>query len=195
MLYGDEDIIRARVAAQSKKRHTIENEVDVDGVKYAFARRELEYGFSMIVPENFVEMPKEIAKRKFLNEDRPKIIISSNDFRVCIMFNIKELPSDSIESRLKNYRNFMKSLRPTNVFFSAGICQISDGVKIGCYDYRYTVIDNDVYNITFFMDFNDMELLGWFICPFESRNGWEPLARQMISSFEVITPKRNVSNN
>lgn len=185
MIYGDEEIIRARVAAQAKKRHNINNTVTIGGEKYTFARREFEYGFSMVVPEQFAVMSKETAKRKFPYEDRPEIIISSEDIRVCIAFNEDEPQKTSLEERLHSYKDFNKKLHPSDVFFSKTLCETAHGVKIAYYDYRYIVIDNDIYNINFFMDLPEKELFGHFICPVDFMEEWEPLAIQMIKSIEI----------
>lgn len=193
MLYGDEEIIRARVAAQAKKRHSIDNAVEINGIKYTFARREFEYGFSMIVPESFEEMPKDVAKRRFPYEDRPKVIISSSDFMVSLAFNEGHSRGSNLEERIKAYRDYIKRIRPSNVFFTTGVYSLADDINVGHYDYRYPVVDTDLYNITFSIDLPDMELLGWFTCPVEMRIKWEPLARQMLQSIQLVT-ERSVVN-
>ena len=185
MIYGDEEIIRARVAAQAKKQHTIENEVTIDNVKYTFARREFEFGFSMVAPEQFEVMPEETARRKFPYEDRPVIIISSGNTRVCLAFDEDEPQKVSLEDRLRSYKDFNKKLHPSDVFFSKTIIETKHGLRIAYYDYRYIVIDNDIYNINFFMDLPEKELFGHFICPIDFMEKWEPLVVQMIKSIEI----------
>jgi len=140
----------------------------------------------MVVPEAFEQMPREIAKRKFPYEDRPEIIISNSDYRVCIAFNNAELGSESIDSRVSSFRAYIKTIHPSNVFFIQGIYDLPNNIQIGHYDYRYPVVNNDLYNITFVADLPDMELLGWFICPIDVKDKWEPLARQMIQSIELV---------
>jgi len=191
MEYGDEKIIRQRLALNAEKSHSVNNKVEIDGVEYTFARREFEFGFSMVVPEAFETMPHDAAKRKFPYEDRPPIIISGDDYKVCLAFNRQAPTSESLEERLHSYRSFIKKLHPSDVFLSEKICDTSDGLKVGCYDYRYAVLDSDIYNITYFTDLPGLELLGWFICPIDVMDKWETLARQMIESIEILEVGEN----
>jgi len=139
----------------------------------------------MILPESFADMPRESAKRKFPHEDRPKVIISSDDFRVCFAFNTIEIQHESIDDRVSAFRAYMKTIHPSNVFFTEGVYDLSNKMQVGYYDYQHPSNDGDIYNITFVTDLLDIELLGWFICPAEVKDKWEPLARQMIQSIEM----------
>jgi hypothetical protein len=184
--YDDESVIKQRMAAQEKKRISIKNDmVEIDGHPYKFTRREFAYGFSMLVPESFEEMPREVAKQIFPYEDRPEIILSDSSFRVCLAFNKTGRATGSMEKRLSSFREYIKRICPTCVFFLSGIYNLPNGLKIAHYDYRYPAVDNDLYDLTFFMDFPELELLGWFICPVELKDKWEPLMREMIQTLQV----------
>ena len=186
--YDDESIMKRRLAAHEKKRLSIKNDqVEIDGTGYTFARRKFVYGFSMIVPESFMDMPPEVAKRMFPYEDRPEIIISDSGYRICIAFNSTELESRSPEDKLSGFQGFIKRICPTSVFFFSGIYNLSNGLKIVHYDYRYPAVDSDLYDLTFFTDLPDMELLGWFICPVALKDKWEPLIREMVQTIQVET--------
>lgn len=186
MPYGDEEIIRRRVAAGAKQKHTIKNEVEIDGVKYTFARREFEFGFSMVVPEGFVEMPRDVARQMFPHEDRPRVILCSGDYTVCIAFNCGDMRAEELKSRVSSFRAYLKKLHPSNVFFTQGIYDLENGLRVGYYDYRCPVIDCDLYQLVIDADLPDKELLGWFSCPVELKDKWEPLMRQMAQTIDVI---------
>jgi hypothetical protein len=184
--YDAESVIKARSAASERKKLSIKSDtVKIDGVAHKFARREFAYGFSMIVPEAFEEMPREIAKRMFPYEDRPEIILSDGGFRVCLAFNKTARSDASLEDRLAGFRGYVKRICPTGVFFSDGIYRLPGGADIAHYDYRYPAADGDLYDLTFFTDFSDTELLGWFVCPLERKDKWEPLVREMIRTVQV----------
>ena len=185
MIYGDEAIIKQRLAIRAAQQNSIDNIVEIHGVEYTFARREFDAGFTMVVPESFEEMPIEVAKQLFLHEGRPKIIISNSDYTVIIAFNSIELPSRIIEDRRVTYRAFMKRSLPTAVFFTQGIYDLPNEMRVAYYDYRYPIINGDMYNFTFISDLQETELLGWFICSIDSMEKWESLARQMIQTIEV----------
>ena len=185
MSHGDEKIIAQRLAKQKEQLHTIDNTVYINKTEYTFARREFEYGFSMVVPESFDDMPSDIADQKFPHRNRPPVIISSVDYRVFIAFHHDEPSNKSISDRIKNYRAYMKKRHPTNVFFTQGIYDIQNGQAVGYYDYRYEVVDSSIYCVNFIADLPDRELFGWFACQTDVKEDWEPLARQMIRSIQL----------
>jgi len=184
-MYGDEDIIRKRVAATAAKAHNISNRVTIAGVDYSFSRREFDFGFSMLVPEEFEKMPEEAAQLKFPSIEKPKAILANRDYRVCLTYNdIEPLPKD-MNTRVSAFRAYTKKIRPANVFLSYGVYDLSDNFHIGHYDYSYPVANGYLYNITFLVDLPDVGLLGRFVCPIEVKDKWEPLMRQMIQSIQV----------
>ena len=183
---GDELIIAQRLAKQREKLHTIDNTVYISKKEYTFTRCVFEYGFSMVVPKPFEEMPLEIAKRKFPVEDRPKTIISDEGCRVCIAFNGYEFDGKSAGDRVSAMRSYVKKVRPSNVFFTQGSYELDPGMTIGHFDYCYPVVDGNMYNITFTFDLPDAGILGWFICPLDVKDDWELLARQMVRSIEIV---------
>jgi hypothetical protein len=184
--YDAESVIKERLAAGGRKKLSVKSDtLKIDGVAYKFVRREFAYGFSMVVPETFGEMPRETAKRMFPYEDRPEIILSDSSFRVCFAFNKTERPAESLEDRLEGFQRYIKRICPTGVFFSEGIYRLPDGADIAHYDYRYPAADSDLYDLTFFTDLSDTALLGWFICPVELKDKWEPPVREMIQTVQV----------
>lgn len=191
-MYGDEEIIKKRVAAGDAKLHNINSTVKIDGVDYSFNRREFDFGISMIVPEAFEEIPEQIAQMKFPSVYRPKTILANEGCRVCLAFNDIEPLSEAIDIEVLEFRSYIKKIRPANVFFTHGIYDLPSGMRIGHYDYSYPVANGDLYNITFLTNLADMGLLGGFICPAEAKDKWEPLVRQMIQSIELIEVKNNV---
>jgi len=183
--HGDEKIIEQRLAKQKEQLHTIDNTVYINKTEYTFARREFEYGFSMVVPESFDDMPGDIADQKFPHRNRPPVIISSADHRVCLMFNeMKPLGSDT-NALIHAFRSYIKRICPANVFFSHGVYDLSDSTQVGHLDYRYPVVNDNLYNITFLTNLPNVGLLGGFICPIAERDEWEPLVRQMLKTIEV----------
>ena len=185
MTYGDETIIAARVAEQAKQMHNINNSVTIDGIAYTFAEREFPPGFSMVVPESIEELAPELARIKYPHENRPQIIISNEDATVNFAFNYIGRGAESLEKRLASYRSLIKRLHPSDVFFSSEIYKLHNGLEIASFDYCSTAIDIDIYNINFFADLPDNELLGVFNCPIDSKANWELLVREMILTIKA----------
>jgi hypothetical protein len=184
MPYGDEEIIRARVAAEAKRRHTISNEVTIDGEKYTFAEYVFIDSFSMVVPESFTDLPDELADIKYPARNRPKIILSIESGTVNINLSHEKSPVEPIAERVKNYRGIIKKLNPSNVFFSQGIFESND-IQIGHYDFRSPTLGKDVYNIHVVFDIDDIEMFLGFNCPVDVQKQWEPLIRQMIKTIKL----------
>ena len=80
----------------------------------------------------------------------------------------------------------VKRLHPSYVFFSENIHDLGDDIKVACYDYRGSALDMDIYNLTFFTDLPNGELFGWFSCPADLQEKWEPLVRQMIQTIKPL---------
>jgi len=188
-IIGDEHIIAARVAAENVKRHSITNEVKIDGVAYRFEEREFPPYFSMVLPESFEALPFEYVKAKYPYEDRPEVILSNGDAMVNFAFDIIPTMHIEINERLVQYKTLIKKLHPDYVFFSENIERMESGPDVAYYDYRGAALDEDVYYFSFFADITDSELFGWFNCPVESQSKWEPLVRQMIKTIKPLEEK------
>ena len=188
MPYGNEDIITSRVAAQAAKTNTISGTVKIEGVTYTFSEREFPLGFSMVVPECFHTLAPEQARIKYPYEDRPVVIISSENTTVNLAFDSGGPAVESLGERMAMYSSLIKHMHPSYVFFGQNIYDLTDGNKVACFDYRSHAIDSDIYNLNFFTDFDSQELLGWFNCPIDLREKWEHLAKQMIKSIKSLPP-------
>ena len=186
MPYGDEDIIRAMLNAESDVRHTIENELSIEGKSYQFENREFPPYFSMVLPTGFEELKPEYAKQKYPHEDRPGIILSNDDMTVNFAFDCTYEDSGEIEPRLKSYRAFIKKLHPSYVFFSHGVYDLESKLKTAYYDYQGIAFDGDIYYLAFFTDLPNGGLFGSFNCPAELQGKWEPLARQMLRTIKPM---------
>lgn len=188
MQYGDEEIIRARVAAQTKKRHTINNEVSIEGEKYTFTEHTFLDSFSMVVPKNFTDLPDDLADIKYPARNRPKIILSNEPGTVNINLSHENCTGEPIAERAKNYRGIIKKLNPSNVFFSQGTMECN-GLEIGHYDFSSPTLGKDVYNIHIAFDISGTEMFLGFNCPVDTQKQWEPLMREMIKTIKPLPPK------
>ena len=167
MQQTDVDIIKARLMAEFNAQHTITNEAAIDGMTYQFELREFPPRFSIILPKGFETLAPEYARLKYPHEDRPGIILSNEDTTVNIAFDCAYADSGELKSRLAAYRNFIKTLNPSYVFFSHGIYDLENGSELAYYDYRGIAFDGDIYYLSFFTDLPNGGLFGSFNCPIE----------------------------
>ena len=193
-LFGDENIIAARVAAESVKRHSIRNNVTINGVTYQFEEREFHPEFAMVLPTCFKDLAPEYVRIKYPREDRPEIILTNADTTVNFAFSYNEAPPESLESRLAKYRAVAKRLIPGYVFLSEKIYSLENGMDVACYDYRLNALDADVYSLCFFTDLPDGQLFCWFTCPIELQVKWEPLVKQMIETIKPLLQDETIGH-
>ena len=190
-LYGDEDIIRARVAAYNAKKNVITEKVVIDGTTYQFERRVFPPDFSMVLPKSFEIMSAENVIKKYHREDRPDIILSNTETTVNIVFTRMAIQSEKLEERLTKYIAWIKKLYPSNVFYTERIFE--NYPRIACYDYRGFALDTDIYNLSFFTDLPDGELFGGFNCPIDVHENWKPLVWQMIKTLKALPPDHKIA--
>jgi len=179
---GDENTIAARVVNENARRNSISNSVTIDGVTYQFEEWEFEPEFAMVLPKSFEDLAPEYIRIKYPREDRPEIILSSEDTTVNFAFSCDEVPPESLETRLIKYKAVAKRLIPGYVFLTDMVYKLENGMEAACYDYRLSALDDEIYSLCFFTDLPKGQLFCWFTCPIESQTKWEPLVRQMIQT-------------
>lgn len=192
---GDEEILALRVAEQYRKKHSIFNEVFIDGELYDFERREItfpsseNYQFSIILPKNIDTLSPEHVKIKYPSENRPEIILSN--YNATLNFTFYYTPSSILDykTRLTQYKAVFKQLNPSCIFFSEQLAGLENGLTIANFDLCSSALDGDIYYSYFFTDLPttpQIELLGTFSCPFHLQSEWTPLFLQMIETIESI---------
>jgi len=185
-VFGDEEIIAARVATRAASMLSIDKIVHIDGVNYTFSQREISPAFSMVMPENFDTIDDTLSRMKYPHDNRADIILSNQDTTVSMAFDSMVVEPKELNSRLKEYKWQIKKPNPNNVFFSESILSLPSGLSVACFDYLGTAIDDDIYYFNFFTDLPDGELFGSFSCPARLQKEWEPLVRQMIQTIKPL---------
>ena len=191
MPIGDEHIIAALVAAESERRISISKAMTINGTTYQFEKRELHPEFSMVMPKCFGALAPECLLLKYPNVNRPKNILSNADASVTYAFELMPGNTETLETRLAEYKSAIKKMHPNYVFFYEEISKLESGLDIVCYDFRGVAIDNDIYCLNFFTDTPAGELFGWFSCPIDLQKNWEPLFRQMTQTIEPLILEEN----
>ena len=186
MTHNDEEFILARISKEVENAFTIANDIEIDGVTYNFTERRLSLGFSMILPKSFDMLAPEYIKLKYPYEDRPHVILSNEKTDTDFAFDYGETSNTSLAERTRQYKSVIKRIYPSNVFLQEEIYKVSEEIEVASYDYRSSAIDADIYNLNFFTDLPDKEVFGWFTCPAELQEKWEPLVRQMIQTIKVV---------
>jgi len=192
---GDEQILAERVVAQHSQKHSILNDISIDGEVFEFSSHEIsfpslpEYEFSMILPKDAKPLALEYAKIKYPSENRPEIILSNDSTTLNITFSYAFDVIGDYKTRLTQYKAFFKRLNPSYVFLSEGIISLNSNISVAYFDLCGAILDGDIYNMYFFSDFPitpQIELFSVLSCPYHLYGEWNPLFLQMI---ETIKPK------
>jgi len=193
---GDEEILAKRISEQYRIKHSISNDVTIDGETYEFEPREIsfpsspQYRFLMTMPKNLDVIAPEHMKIKYPSENRPEIILSSGNTTLNLTFYYTNNTNTAHETRLTQYQAIFKHLNASNVFFSEKVNELESGLKVACFDFCGSALDGDVYYYYFFTDLpatTKAEIVGTFTCPFDLREKWEPLFWQMVETIKPIS--------
>jgi hypothetical protein len=183
--YLDEKIIAARREREKQKHKTLAGGIYINNELVTFTRIPLiPDTMSVVLPESFIDMPKEMADSKYPYINRPQIIKTSLDTRVNYCFSY--FPDESLTSEqplavIKNIRALQKRANPSLQFMEFGQLE-NTSFSTGWYDFKSFAMDGQLYNIVFLCSVYDRLLHGLFNCPFENMNEWKPVVFQMVAA-------------
>jgi hypothetical protein len=161
----------------------------INGRFYAFGRRlVLNDRLSVLIPEDFAEMPEGFAKIKYPSGDRPNTIISDERGAVCFTFNTIDSPLDNESARelAEEMKSILQRLNPSYVFFDSGIIETEQGGKTGFTEYKSPALDDTVYNLMYFAPLDGITMMGTFSCPYGEFGEWRPKVEEILSLIEIV---------
>ena len=139
------------------------------------------------IPKDFEDMPLEARKFKYPSESRPEIIKSSENGSIAITLNIIDSPLD--EERVEELKDGMKMIirktNPANVFYEDGVLEV-DSKNIGYFEFKSSAIDDFLYNLMFFLEFEEKTLMGTFSCVYKDYEDWRDVAFKVINTVKVV---------
>lgn len=192
MSFQDEDIISKRREARRAKEYTIENEVVVDSVSYAFARRSLfNESVSIVLPESLLPMSLGGAKIKFPSENRPQVILCNENGGVTVGFSLLDKKAiDLGDLKAKEITEQMKAaikrVNPACVFYGFKNFELDHDIEISCFSFTSYAVDADMRNFYCVANLKEHLLIGNFGCEDEMGNAWQPLVEQMMKSIQYV---------
>ncbi|MBW6409684.1 hypothetical protein [Clostridium weizhouense] len=189
----DEKILDFINAAEEKElRKDITNGlVKINNKFYEFEETEFFDGaLKMYIPNTFEDMPMEARKLKYPSESRPEIIKCNEDGSIAITLNFIDSPLD--EEHVEELKNGMKMVirktNPANVFYEDGVLEV-DSKNIGFFDFKSYAIDDSLYNIMFFLEFEEKTLMGTFCCRYREYKEWRDIIFEVLKKITVIKKK------
>lgn len=145
----------------------------------------------MFIPKDFEEMSEAARKMKYPSENRPDIIKCNEKGNTCITLKIINSPLDEEKvAKLKdNMKVVIKRTNPANVFYEDGVLEV-DSKNIGFFEFKGFAIDDSLYNLMFFLEFEKKTLMGTFSCLHSESKEWREIAFQIIKTIRIIKEEK-----
>ena len=142
---------------------------------------------NMYIPIDFEEMPLKARKHKYPSENRPDIIKCNESGSICITLKIinSTLDEEHVEKLKDGMKVIIKKRNPANVFYEDGILEV-ESKNIGFFEFKSYAIDESLYNIMFFLEFEGKTLMGTFSCKHRECKEWREIAFQIIKTIRVV---------
>lgn len=194
--FFDEKILEYRRRARKEKYSTLETGIYIKDELVQFERKTLFKGkMSIMMPVSFVDLPSNLAKIKYISEQRPQIIKTSLDTTVNLGFSMPDLEvyPEHIEELCKQTKSALKQINPAIVFYEG---QVESDLPLGWFEFKSYGIDSNVYNLMF-MTIVDKKLLhGIFNCNYNDAIEWRDAARQMMRTIKDVSKEgKNAGTN
>lgn len=185
----DEKILEFLNEAEDiEKRDIYKGTIKIANRYYEFQESSFfEDKFKIYIPKDFEDMPMEIRKFKYPAENRPEIIKSNEDGSIAITLNLIDSPLDEerVEELKDGMKNIIRKTNPANVFYDDGILEVKSK-NIGFFEFKSSAIDDFIYNVMFFLEFEEITLMGSFSCVYKNYEEWRPVVLQMLNSINVV---------
>ncbi|WP_432665086.1 hypothetical protein R9X47_02330 [Wukongibacter baidiensis] len=189
MEFTDEKIVEMIKAEKRlrEKKSIKDKAIRVKDKLYEFEEKSFyEDKLYMTIPKDFEDMTQEAKAIKYPYIQRPEIIKTNLEGSVDITFNRidQDITEDLVEELTMGMKDMTKRMNPSNLIFSHGIRKASDK-NIGFFDFKSSAIDEPIYNVMFFLEFEEKVLMGKFACLYRDYKAWRDVAFQMIESIRV----------
>lgn len=177
MKYLDEDILEMR----EKESNSVNHE-NIQIVKFHKIQL-FENSIEMKIPDNFKDLPKDLAKIKYPMEDRPSIIKSSPDTSVNFAFNLLSIEESNppTEAVIDFFYNIFKKMQPANRFIDKKTIK-KGNLPFGYFDFISPGIDEKIYTLMAFYVLEDRLLQVVFNCPSNMLEFWKNKALDCLES-------------
>lgn len=185
--YLDKDILESRKMIRKSKYNTLQTGIYInDEVVHFTAAKILDERAEAMLPDTFVDMPANLARLKYMSEQRPQIIKTSLDTTVNFTFSLYgiELPEEEIDSTIHQFKNLIQKVNPACVFDEI-VTEKEQGV--GWFDFKSFGVDEQIYNIMYVKPIGGRLLHGVFNCMYRDMAEWKDAAIQVIYSVRDLT--------
>ena len=211
MSYQDEEILKKRKAMQEQHKKEVQEEqiekekqesifdgsIHLFGKEVAFGRREIEeYGFSILMPEEFEVMDEELKDVLYPYGKAPKYVFASGDIHFQITLTLTEniVPNDGLPKFMVMAKKVMERIGPQARILSNVVVQ-KEECNIGLMEIATNGVDMAVYNTQFYLSLKENQLfIGAVTCPAKHHDRMVPVIKEIIDSIMIKVEDEDGNN-
>lgn len=188
--FGDERFIYQMTIEENQphKNNILDGYIIINEERIPFERKHVLDGrISVLMPEAFVIMPKELAEIKYPSIQRPDEIYTNNEATINFSVSLKndKAANEDIPHVRDTIQQVMMRMYPASNIIDSETVEVSN-INISYFDLNTPAIDMEIYNMMFFLSIENRIVVGSFNCPWENMDVWKPMITQMLGSFEMI---------
>jgi hypothetical protein len=184
--YVDEALIKLQNYYQSKTNSydLIADELPIRGKRVRFVPTSLFDGnLNILIPDNFIEMPENIAKARYLSNYRPPVLLTSPSYDENLGFHLlsrKEFPEYNILHELiKKMKDSVRQHALETVFYGKDSFY-PDKAQGMWFEYKNFTLDDETYNLQLLVLTDKYLLAGTFNCRMCFYDEWkDPILKSL----------------
>lgn len=184
----DLELIKLRHHKMDQENQNIYDKVFMNGELISFSKKEFFEGrMKVMLPDDFIDMPRKVAQFKYPNEARPDIIktdlIGATNFTFSLLKG--KAKEEELPMIIETTRKMIGNYQPQNVFYENMDGSTQSG-KYALIQFKSFAIDMPIYQIMYYTLIEGRVMHGIFNCRFEEKEMWEKIAIQVIESIEEV---------
>lgn len=182
--FYDEKILEYRNRARKEKYATLETGMYITNELVQFKRLKFFGGkISIMLPDSFVNLPLELAKAKYMSEQRPQVIMTSLDTTVNVGLSFVDVSVDADQLKVLKMQSMsaLKNINPAIIFYEDRAEEDSEP-PMAWFEFKSYGMDKNIFNLMFIAQVHGKLLHGNFNCDHDYATEWNEAARQMMHS-------------
>jgi len=141
----------------------------------------------MTMPSDLKKMPVEPIAAEFSDEAMPDVFFMNAQETMTMFFSFREemIDNESIKEATNILLQDFFESNPSFEFISSTVFDAA-GTAVGCFDLSSYSDDIEIYSLMFIFPFEGRLVFGSFNYSCENMTGWDDVAKQMISSINIV---------
>lgn len=182
-MYVDETVLKIKNQVKQLKQKNIKEEVHIQGEELEFEETIIIEGeLSMVLPTDFIDLPKEVIKAKYPSRYRPQIIKTDQKGNVNIGYSCFK-PEPTLD--LKEIQKRLQKMQPGYTFYGLDTLQ-GVNTKVEYFDFKGYALECGIYCVQFMCQLTSHTILGSFNCDFNEIEEWKPIVLQMMGTIKDL---------